>query len=404
MKRLGLAVAVAAALAGLYLLRHEHLIALGFWGADSGLNGVPLLIQLGALVTTPLVLPLVSPSLARTLILVEGLVCLGAYGIPGALYAVALALVWLLFELPAPKAVRPWLVLSVLIAMPLAASRLGPAWHEVAYTFAMLFSLRLIVYAWEQWQTDFPRGEPGRFALYVLSPPLLVLPPYIAIIPFYRRHFAQWTPGPTQGRALLKHLGLALVWTGVVLGLERLRPWLSRVDFDPLDVIHGFILLVGRIARLAHLVQALLYWHGFSDRAPIDKPLIARSYVEFWTRFQIHQKDVQVALFYNPTMLAFRKRNRYLAIIAAAAVTLFIGNLALHFVARYAWEGSAWLSRLPNLSAFYGLGFAVLAANLCLLEWRARHKRKPPTGAFGVIYSAVTWLMTFLFTAYLEIV
>src|SRR5206468_6949321 len=141
------------------------------------------------------------------------------------------------------------------------------------------------------------------FLAYMLSPPLAAFVPYNVFIPFYESHAAQISPTLTVERARrgLKHVLLGVAWSVALVGLTRARYWSGdALDNAWLNSVFEFFVLVVKVARIGHLVFGLLILHGCDDRPPLDRPLLSLSYVEMWKRFQIHQKDVQVALFFNP--------------------------------------------------------------------------------------------------------
>jgi hypothetical protein len=259
--------------------------------------------------------------------------------------------------------------------------------------------MRLMMVVWDKWQRGWPRGRFGDWALYFTSPALVVFPPYVTVIPFYERHAGSFAPRLDVERA---RLGIGHIGTGL---LAQLALWAVRAQ---LGGDHGwlgtrlldYVILVLGVARIAHIAYGLTLLHGFADpRPPMRAPLLATDVVDMWNRFQVHQKDMQVAFFYAPVLIALRRANRYVAIVAATAMTMLVGNFAVHFLLRYVFALPSFGERLGPTFAFAAAQFVALAVTLCLGEWRRRRKRRPPRGMAGFAYTLVCWAATQAFTA-----
>jgi hypothetical protein len=403
-----LLVGAALVLAALAVLRSHGWFDTGFWNVDNGIRGGRFVVQLLTLLAGLVALQWTPQRWARWIIYGEGAICLGAYGlIVGGIYIATLAAYFVALELPLPKPLRVALpVVWVGTVGVFAGHWLPLPLRKTVFVFSVLFHVRMLVYAWEKWQSGFPRGRIGDYALYFLSPPLVVFPPYVGIIPFFGRHAARFAPRLNRARGLLgmRHLGWGLFHSLLFLAMKRLSSDGQIGGLAFLQVYWLFLLQLTQIAGLMHVVYGLLVLHGFVDRPPIARPLTARTYVEFWQRFPVHQKDLQVAVFYNPVLLRMRRRSRYLAIAAAVAAPMFFGNFALHYVVRYVYDWQHCVPRLSGLILFFGASFVVLTASLWVAEWRTRAKVAAPTGVFGYVWTAASWWLTFSFTAHLMLV
>jgi hypothetical protein len=233
--------------------------------------------------------------------------------------------------------------------------------------------MRLLVYAWDRVQNaDEPDDEPSdalAYAAFMLIPPLAIIPPYMTIIPLISGFCAKVRPGltPARLRAIARHVGLAALFGGLRAGLE-----LAGVELvQPAAMSGRFVEHVLDAATFAHALLALLLLHGIDERLPLFRPLLATRFVQYWTRFQVHQKDAQVFLFYTPAMLRLRRWNRYIAIFASVAWTMIVGNTLIHVVTRYCFFPSL-AERLKWVLLSNVVMTIALAADLSLDEWRRR--------------------------------
>jgi hypothetical protein len=378
------------AMASISVLHARGQLPTSFFATADALPDGPFDLQLLAMFAGVALLQIVPARFARAVVFAEGVVCLAAYGVEGLYFAAALLAWFGLLEVPLPRRARLALPLAALVGTGVLGSLHVLPW---AYRFSILFSMRLVMVTWDKWQHDWPRGRFSDYALYLLSPPLLVHPPYVVIIPFYERHGAAFAPRLTSERA---RRAIGQLGTGLAAHLVY---WLVRWQ---VGVPHGvvlrcavdYVLFILAVARVAHIAYGLLLFHGFDDRPPIRAPLLATDFVEMWNRFQAHQKDMQVALFFTPVLIRLRRANRYVAILAATAMTMFVGNLFIHFLVRYVYSLETVTRRLLPLYEFFLVSFVVLSVTLSLQEWRRRTKRKPRRGALGLAYTLGCWAAT----------
>jgi hypothetical protein len=374
----------------LSVVRERTYYPTSYYKFDSGISYGGFDLQLATMALGIMLLQVAPVRFARAIVIADGALCLAAYGRDGLFFAAALALWFVAMEIPFPKRVRPLVPIALLTATGLAGGR----WlTDTSCLFSTMFSARLMMYAWDKWQRGWPRGAAGEFLLYFMSPPLIVFPPFLVFIPFYEKHAATFAPRLTAERT---RLAMGHVGTGLCAHflLEIVR-WHSVNVHGWLTTRYvGYVMMILGIARLAHVAYGLLLLHGFIDRAPIRAPLLGTDLVEMWNRLSSHQKDMQVSLFYAPTIIRLRRKNRYVAIVAATALTLLVGNLVIHFLSRYIYGLEGFASRLVPLYAFFFVGFVAIAATLCLQEWRRRTKRQPPRGVLGLAYTVVCWAAT----------
>ncbi len=388
-----------------FLWEGTHLLRTSFFQNDSGVFGGLFRLQLGAMFLGVAALQWAPSRWVRPLLMVEGLVCLGGYDWPTAgVYLAAALSFYGALELPLPRAIR-W---AVPIAWLAGAGLLGH-WFDETYfyrdghVFGALYGVRFLVYAWEKWQRGYPKGSLGDYLFYVLSPPLITFPPYLVIIPFYGEHGRNLHPRMTARRALVafKHVGLAAALA--LLASPPILAWVRSTHPDQhwWGRPEGFAQGVAAVGASAHAAYALLLLHGIAERPPLRWPLLSTSYLELWQRYQIHQKDLQVAFFYNPLLMRLRRRNRYLAITAAVAVTMLIGNPIIHVLARYLYDWPAIPARLLHITYFNAASTVLLAGGLCLQEWRKRNRRSPPEGILAVVWGIAGWALTMACVSFL---
>jgi hypothetical protein len=379
-------------------LRRLGLFPTGPWGLDTRVGDVNFAIQLAVMAVGLLALSMAPPRFAKAILAVEGCACLTALGPFFCLASVAALTLWFYaLRIPIPHRAR----LAIPIVLLLAAGIFGAS--KIAkgpFAFSMLFGLRLIRYAWDQHQHDYPARSPVDFFTYMLAPPLVFTFPYMLFIPAPKPFVASLSPRLSERRArrALFQLALAFVMIGITVGMAKVIPQ-STSRF--LRMYQVYVFEIVEIARLAHLVFALLLLHGFDTQQPINAPLLATNFVEMWHRYTIHQKDLQMTLFYAPALIALRRKNRYLAICGAVAWTLFFGNMVVHVLVRYMYNPSRWAPLVTARLIFFGVGTLVLAATLCLQEWRRRTRRVLPKGIIGHGYTAICWAGTQTLTAWL---
>ncbi len=394
--RIGLLLAmlgVIVAAACVSKLRNCLLFPTGFWNTDSGLFDLRFDAQLAALTLGIILLQLVPERFARLVVVLEGLAVISAYGARGLFWTAGLFLWFYALEIPLPKRIR---LLAPLLLLGASGMLAATGITTETFLFSLLFTCRLMLYAWDKWQRGWPKGDLGDFLFHFAAPPLLAFPPYVVIIPFYGTYAKHFAPRLTLARAreAFAQVGLGLLAAVAIVGV---KVWVHVPGALAVFVTYSVMIL--RVGALAHVAHGLLLLHGLIDRAPLDRPFLATNYVEVWSRFQVHQKDMQLAMFYTPVLLRLRRTNRYVAITGATAVTMLVGNLAIHSLSRYIYGPGQVVQHLPEMYGFFGLSFVVLAVSLCFQEWQRRTRRKPPTGILGVLYVAVTWAVTLAFTA-----
>lgn len=356
-------------------------------GAGPAISPVGLGIQLAALVAGVAAIHAVPVRWARVVLAIEGAACtLALSPVAGAACLAGLA-AWYLALAGSLGAAR-WPLLVLLLG-GLHATAWTEA-HVAGLALSMAFSLRLVVYAWDRWRHDFARTSWLDYAAYLLVPVLVIVPPFVAFIPVFDGFSARITPGMSRARVVRSayHLALALGF-GVPRAVLTLRPALDGVAH--VAVRWAEVLL--HTAAICHLVFGLLLLHGIEERPPLRRPLLATRYLELWSRYMIHLKDLQVAMFYTPALLRFRRANRYLALIAATAWTMLVGNLALHAVVGYTFyvaDDPTFVARLGWIVVVNAIIATALAVDLCRDEWRRRYGAPRPSGWRAVL----GWLYT----------
>jgi hypothetical protein len=370
-------------------------------GFGSRIGNLGLALQLATAVVGVIAIHTSSHGRARVIFVIEGAVCLLCFGWLGAVYAAGM-LAW--YAILCARWLGRWpravLALAALSAMN-ACGFVGGAWHAGALVFSMIFTLRLLMYAWDRWQNDLERPPLFEYLFYMLPAPLVIMPPYMLIIPAFGNFARRFTPGldAHRVRQIAKHLGLCAVFGGVRAGLELVG---GNDGHGVAGLYVGLLAGVAAAATYAHGFVALLLLHGIDERLPIVRPLLATRFVNYWSRYQVHQKDAQVFLFFTPALLRLRRLDRYVAIVLATAWTMIFGNTFIHVASRYCFwpDGSPW-RRTGWVMITNVIMTAALATELCIDEYRSRRRvaGHPVAVAHGWPRRALAWAITMTLAA-----
>lgn len=373
---------------------------IGFSGAGSRIGNLGLSLQLATVITGLIAIHTSGYGRARVIFVIEGGVCLLCYGWLGVVYAVGI-LAW--YAILGTHWLGRWpravIALAALSGMN-ACGFVGGAWRSGALVFSMIFTLRMLMYAWDRWQNDLERPPLFEYLFYMLPAPLVVMPPYMLIIPAFGGFARRFVPGLTAHRVgrIARHFALCAMFGGVRAVIE-----LIGVDGHGVGSLYlGLFAGVSGAATYAHGFIALLLLHGVDERLPLVRPLLSTSFVSYWTRYQVHQKDAQVFLFFTPALLRLRRINRYVAIVLATAWTMIVGNTFLHFAARYCfWTDSSLGHATGWLITTNVILTGALATELCVDEYRARRRAAghPVRAANGWPRRALAWAITMTLAA-----
>ena len=326
-------------------------------------------VQLVALVAGATCVSLVSPRWRSRVVIVEGLVCLLAWGRAGVVLLAVLVMAWAIFELRTLGRVR-FVIAASAVALPSACALVGGAIASAGLVFSVMFGMRIAVYAYERWQDETPVSLEA-FLAYMLVAPLVVVPPYMAFVPLFA---TSDPPAPSRARltAAGRHFVLALLFGAGLLGARAL----VALAHDPVAPFYGRLVVeLLDFATLVHLVLAALLAHGIELRSPIDRPALATSFLDLWRRFGVHLRDAQMFLFFTPAMLWLRRANRYLVLVLASAWTMIVGNTLLHVAIRYCFLAHPW-ERIQAALVANTLAAIAIAIELCLEERRRRLGRE----------------------------
>lgn len=351
-------------IAGVAIAVHVLLdVPLGRPIAGIELSTLGLVLQAIALIAGVVAINLAPHAKARGILIVQGIVCLAAYG------PIAIAWVWMLLAW--------WLLLggakvSALrfagaIVLTGAFAYLDPA-HGLV--FALLFGMRLAIVSYDRWQNRETKTTLGDFLVYVLPAPLIIVVPYLAIIPLYDRFSSRLSFGLTIAKLELAtwQLFRAALAGGAYLAASQWQPE------GIVGMYWSLLLALLELAAVGYIALPLLALHGVVERSPLDEPWRATRISELWRRYGVHLRDALWFLFYAPALLRMRRWNRYARVIGATWWTVFVGNTLLHVVLRYAYLDDGWERTQHAL-----LGNAVLATVLvldyCHLEWRGAGPR-----------------------------
>jgi hypothetical protein len=353
-----------------------------------------LVVQLAALVVGVVALHLAPAPAVRPLLTAEGAVCLLAYGVPGLVFGLGLVAWWVVIDARRLGRVRFLLAAGLLAALDACAWE-SESLAAPAKLFSMMFALRLIVFTYDRWQSEDAPTPLGDYLEYMLPAPLVIVPPFLVIIPMFDGFGARVRPAltPARLRAIGQHLALAAGFGALRAGMDHLG--LRGEHADPATMYGRFLANVLGLAAIAHVVIPMLLLHGIEERLPLDRPLLATRFVELWQRLGVHLKDAQVFLFYTPALLRLRRGNRYAAIVLATFWTILVGNTLLHAAVLYVFLPDP-AARLGWAIAANAVLAAALAADLCYEERWNRRGRRPPRTVPRVV---IGWLVTMTLAA-----
>jgi hypothetical protein len=382
----GVIVALVVLFAAAVVVRSHIFFEVGFENAGSKIDNLGFALQLATLVAGVVALHVAPAPYVPAILVVEGAICLVCHGWIGCVYGAVLLAWWAVLG-------AAWLgrarlaVAALLLAALNACGFIGGELAAAALVFSMMFSLRLMMYAWDRVQNDYERPPLLDYLVYMLPAPLVVVPPYMIIIPSFSGFAARIRPGltPARLRAIGRHLAFAALFGGLRGGFEA-------IGYEPHGVPWLYWNLVRSVvtaAAYAHAFMALLQLHGIDERLPLVRPLLARRFVQYWGRYQVHQKDAQVFLFFTPALLRLRRRNRYVALIVATAWTMMVGNTLLHVASRYCFLPATW-DRVCWVLMTNAVMTVGLAAEMCIDEWRSRHRPLAPAHPPGLLSWAIT--------------
>jgi hypothetical protein len=385
-----LAVAVAAAAAWIAHVRFGAAITRPIAGPH--VSSIGLAIQLAAVAAGVWAINTSrDPATARRVLAAEGAVCLLAWGVRGLGCALGLVAWWAVLELRCLGRARFLLVAALVVAIN-ATAWLAPELAAIGLLFSVTFALRLFVFTYDRWQQAREPTPPLDLLAYLLLPPLVIIAPYMAVIPLFGGFSAKLRPGLTveRLRRVGKHLALAAAF-------GALRYAMHLVDGGRADPMMYWKLVRTLLdfATLAHACLGLLLLHGVDERPPLDRPLLATRFVELWQRFGSHLKDAQVFLFYVPALLRLRRMNRYLAIVLATLFTMVVGNTLLHVAALYCFRPDTreLIGRALIANSIMAIALAV---DLCRDEWWQRRGGPPPRTPLQL---AIGWSVTMTIAA-----
>ncbi len=241
---------------------------------------------------------------------------------------------------------RAWIKVSALGALYVALglwSAHSAYGQLLSVVFVGMTFFRTLLYLHAMAQKRYPRGSFVDYLHYQLPLPSFLIPPYLGVIPpFGGRHSAR--PLDTviaDGRKLLR-AGLATLLVARAASVAATHLFggdLTRVP-GTLFAWHAWamsrmvIVLLDTSASAAFLI-GLMMLLGWDVKPAMNRPWFSESLFDYWNRFIIHFKDLQVALFFYPTVLALRRRPRRLAIVVATMMTFLVGNNVMHMLGRY---------------------------------------------------------------------
>jgi len=362
----------------LFWLKRHHFTTFDFFGYGPLYSDERLLPLLVAWLLTALSIWWLPPSRRPTLTLVGGLVT-GLMAYPLLMPAI-LALTWGGHALLHAARFTTLQKLTLLTALHAALGAAAWEWLELrtlALVFVSLTFFRTLRYWHELARRRYPPIPIGDFLRYQLPAASFVIHPYLVVIPPF-----SLIP-PSRDRLEMHREGLSHVWFGLltlmasyalIAGLRFVFP---VTPTDPLRwhlwAMVDLLYILTYAAANAGFLVGLMLLQGMDVKPAFNHPWFAANLFEYWNRFIIHFKDLQVALFYFPTVLSLRRRRREIAVLAGVAVTFVFGNNLVHLMGRYLYSEDL-MTRFPH-AVLQNLALTgVMSAAFLWEEYKARRK------------------------------
>lgn len=256
------------------------------------------------------------------------------------------------------------------------------------YVFAVSFTFRI---AWVFHQAELEGGPPAPlrdFLLYFLFAPFFVVLPYMFAIP----RFDRFRAGLARLDPAIEASGLRLLAVSVLLAagvheaVARFSPKLALagelraghlLTAVPLGLLYYPGQAVAEAVANAGILIGLVRLVGIDLPPSFDRPLASRSLLEWWRRWNVHFRDLLVALCWYPVTLRLRRRP-YLGLWAGCVSVFLVGSVLFHWVAKHYFRyGTPW--RLP-VGIFWECVAMTVLVGLALTRetWRARRGITPP--------------------------
>ena len=216
----------------------------------------------------------------------------------------------------------------------------------ISLVFVALTFFRTLLYLRAMGAQGYPPASFADYLRYQLPVASFIIHPYLGVIPPYG---GRRKPRPLK---VLIPQGRRLLWIGLItLLIARIFSRILALSFpagayNPAGIPAGLLswhfwamlrMLVALLdtgASAAFLV-GLMMLLGWDIKPAIEHPWFSAALFEYWNRFIIHFKDLQVSLFYYPTLLKLRNVRREVAIVVAVAMTFLVGNNVVHMFGRY---------------------------------------------------------------------
>jgi D-alanyl-lipoteichoic acid acyltransferase DltB (MBOAT superfamily) len=214
------------------------------------------------------------------------------------------------------------------------------------YLFAVSFTFRIARVFHQAELEDYATPPLRDFLLYFLFAPFFVMVPYMFAIPRFdqfRRGLARLDPDVERAgmRTLLGGIALA-----VAMYLVTTYGWSPRLAFEEalrqrklvVAVFAGLAYYPGEVVAIAvsgsSMLIGLVGLLGIELPPSFDRPLAARSIVEWWQRWNLHFRDLLVDLFWVPVALRLRRRP-YASIWVGCASVFLLGSPLFHWLAKH---------------------------------------------------------------------
>jgi D-alanyl-lipoteichoic acid acyltransferase DltB (MBOAT superfamily) len=349
------------------------------------------------LIATSLVLRRFGDRWRRPILLVSSLLAAAYFSPVFAAISVAYsaALYWSITS-RLPRAVKLGVVLaSILVpvvtyvaALPsVSADKLDASLF--IYVFVCNFTFRILYLLHELNASHFRRIPRWTDVLtYLLFAPFFIVLPTMICIPRFGRFVENLDKPMKDGESsAIRYALAALLAAGAFAALDHLlHPWseygaAAREHRWPAALVAGVVCcpvwMVLSAAGVGYLLTAMSHLLGIAVVPPIDHPLSAVSFLDWWRRWNVNFRDFLVDVFFYPAVM--RCRRPLVALTLGCAGVFLVGSAASHFLVTIVTHHAYY--HLPARLAEASASFVVVLAGLVLERRRLRTRRAPPVAS-----------------------
>jgi len=244
----------------------------------------------------------------------------------------------------------------------------SPQARGLVLIFVSMTFFRTLLYLHQAARQGYAPHPLEDYLAYQLPAASFIIHPYLVVIPPFSPQKQAATTRP------LHRSGTMFIWYGLLqlmaaYGLAAtLRFIWPEAPEEALSwhlwAITDLLYILLYCAANAAFLIGLMRLQGIDVKPAFNHPWFSTSLFDYWNRFIIHYKDMQVTLFYYPTVLSLRKRRQTIAILAGVAVTFILGNNLVHLFGRYLYTQDLYAvfphAVLQNLALAIVMGMAFL--------------------------------------------